>query len=65
MIRVEMPLGCRHVAVPGDLAEDVERDACIRHPREPGVPEVVAPEVLVTELGHHLVPVRDRAIPQH
>src|SRR5690606_619179 len=48
---------------PRDLAEDMQRNPRVGHPRQPGVPEIVAPEVLVTELGHHLVPVR--GITQH
>ena len=36
----------------GDLAEDVHGDARVGHPGEPGVPEVVADQVGVTEFGH-------------
>jgi hypothetical protein len=42
--------------VPGDLAEVVDGYSCVGHPGQSGVPEIVSPEVFVTELGHDLIP---------
>lgn len=49
--------------MPRDLPEDVDRDTGVGHPCQPGVTKIMTPQVLVTERGHDLVPVR--RIPQH
>jgi len=58
LIRVQIPLSRGQRAVPGDLPQDVDRDARISHPGEPGVPQVVPTEVLIAEPGHDVIPMR-------
>ena len=43
--------------MPGDEAEDVDRDAGVGHPGKSGVPQAVPDEVLVTEFVDDGVPV--------
>ena len=42
----------------GDPAQDVNRDPDVGRPGEPDMPQVMADQVLVTELPDYLVPVR-------
>jgi hypothetical protein len=56
-VGVQVPLRRRQRPVASDLPQVVERHAVIRHPGQPGVPQIVASEVLVAELGHGFVPV--------
>ena len=49
--------------MPGDLPQDMDRDAGIGHPGKPGVPKVVTAKMLVAERGNNLIPVR--RIAQH
>jgi hypothetical protein len=51
LVRVQIPLGGGQRAVPGELPQDVHRDAGISHPGEPGVPQVMPHQVLVAEPG--------------
>lgn len=48
--------GCQGTLA-GDLAQDMEGDSGVGLPGESGVAEVVAAQVLVAQLGDHLVPV--------
>ena len=48
VIRVQVALGRRQRAVPDDLPQDAHRDACISHPGQPGVPQIMTPKVLVS-----------------
>ena len=62
-IGVQVTLRRGQRAVPSDLAEHMDRNACISHPGQAGMPEIVAAQVWVAELGDYLVPVR--CIAQH
>jgi len=55
-IRMQITLGGDQRAMTGDLAEHVNRNACVGHPGQAGVAQVVTTKVLVTEGGYHLVP---------
>lgn len=63
LVRMQIPLGGGQRAMPGDLPQDVHRDAGISHPREPGVPQVMPHQVLVAEPGDDFIPVG--RVPQH
>jgi hypothetical protein len=56
-VRVQVALGGGQRSVAGDPSQDVELDACVGEPGQAGVPEVVAAQVFVAELGDHIVPV--------
>lgn len=56
-IGVEIALGGLQRSVTGDDAQDVQGDAGVGHPGQAGVPQAVASQVLVAELGDDLVPV--------
>jgi hypothetical protein len=47
LIRVQIPLGGGQRAVPGELPQDVYRDAGISHPGQSGVPQVMPHQVWV------------------
>jgi len=53
---MQITLGGDQRAMTGDLAEHVNRNACVGHPGQAGVAQVVTTKVLVTEGGYHLVP---------
>jgi hypothetical protein len=57
-VGVEVPLRGGERPVSGDFAEVVDGCPCIGHPGQSSVPvpEVVAPQVLVTELGYDFIP---------
>ena len=57
LVRVQVALGGGDRAVAGDDAQDVDPDACVGHPGQPGVPQAVSAEVLVAELHDDVVPV--------
>lgn len=56
-VRVQVPLRGSAIGVPGDLLKHVQAHPGIGHPGESGMPEIVPPQVLVTELRDDLVPV--------
>lgn len=56
-VRVEVALGGGQRAVAGDPAQDMDLDSRVGEPGQSGVPEVVAAQVFVAELGDHVVPV--------
>ena len=58
LIGVQIPLRRGQRAVPGDLPHDMDRNARIRHPGEPGMTQVVPPKVLIAWPGHHVIPMR-------
>lgn len=62
-VGVEVPLRGGERLVSGDFAEVVDGYPCIGHPGQSSVPEGVAPQVLVNELGYGFIP-RCR-VPQH
>ena len=53
---MQVALGGGDTSVAGDLAQAVQWDAGVGHPGQPGVPEAVALQLLVAQLGHHFVP---------
>jgi hypothetical protein len=55
-IGVQVTLGGDQRAVPGDLPEHADRDTSVGHPGKPGVPQVVTAQMLIAELGDHLIP---------
>jgi hypothetical protein len=57
-VRVQVTLGGNQRSVPGDLPEDVDRNADVGHPGQAGVAQVVAAQMLVAQVGDDLVPVR-------
>jgi hypothetical protein len=55
-IRVQVTLRRAQVSVAGDLPEYMHAHAHVSHPRQPGVPQAVTLELLVSKLGDDLVP---------
>jgi hypothetical protein len=56
-VGVQVTLGGNQRSVPGDLPEDVDRNADVGHPGQAGVAQVVAAQMLVAQVGDDLVPV--------
>jgi hypothetical protein len=48
-IRAQIPLCGGQRAMPGDLPQDVHRDARVSHPGEPGMAQIVPTQVLIAE----------------
>jgi hypothetical protein len=63
LIRVQVPLSGGQRSVPGDLPQHVNVNAGVGQPCEAGGPQVVPAEVLVAQLGNHLIPVRRIPVP--
>jgi hypothetical protein len=55
--RVQIALHGGQRSVSGDLAEHVDADPDISHPRQPRVPQIVSAKVLIPQPDHHLIPV--------
>jgi hypothetical protein len=49
--------------MPGDLSQDVDRNACVSHSSQACMPEIVTPQMLIAELGDNLIP--RRRVTQH
>jgi hypothetical protein len=58
MSRVQVALGGGQRPVVGDPEWDVHLDSGVGKPGQSGVPEVMAAQVFVAELGDYVVPVR-------
>jgi hypothetical protein len=63
LIRVQVPLRSHQRPVPRDLPQHMHRHSCIGHPGQTRVTQIVPTQVLISKLGHNLVPVR--RISQH
>lgn len=55
-VGVQVALGGGQGSVAGDASQDVHLDSGVGEPGQSGVPEVVAAQLLVAELGDHIVP---------
>src|SRR5712672_1665180 len=55
---MQVLLGRHQRAMPGDLPQDLCRHASVSHPCQSGMTQVMTPQVAMSELGYHVVPVR-------
>ena len=55
-IRMQVTLCRDQRSMTGNLAEHVNRDARVSHPRQAGVAKIMTPKMLVTKSSYHLVP---------